>query len=765
MSLQPGTRLGPYEILAPIGAGGMGEVYRARDARLGRDVAVKVLPAALSENPEALQRFEREARALAALSHPNILTLHDLGAEDGFSYAVTELLEGEVLRDRLMRTRLAWTDAVELAQAIAAGLGAAHRKGVIHRDLKPENIYLTGYGVKILDFGLARMNVGDEHLLRPGTGTAPLETQPGRLLGTVGYMSPEQARGAPPPDARSDVFSFGALFFEMLSGRRPFDAATPAETLAAILRDEPPPLATHGPTPPPILERVVRRCLEKSAEARYASGEEVHEELRLLQRPAHASARIPTPFGAAEPEGPTAVVHRSLAVLPLHNFSRDPEQEFFADAMTDALISNLARIGALKIISRTSVMRYKGSDKPLPEIARELGVDMVMEGTVVHGGSRVRISTQLIEAATDRHLWSESYERDMSDILTLQREVARAVADEIKVQVSPRERAELRSVGPVNPQAHDAFLKGWHLLHSGSASQFLKARQFLEAARETDPNYAPIYSSLTFCYGFLAAQAIIPVSEGRAMSREAAERAIALDPESAEAHLALAYVYVNYDWDWPAAERAYRRAIELRPGWSDNHHLYARLLMTLGRMEEALGEILRAQELDPLSPLIANSAAVILRSMGRFEEALEQCRRAFDLDPHFLATLSVVGGVYREMGRHEEAVEAFGRAVELTGGNPGFIANLCQALAAAGRMDEARAQLKLLLERTDPPPVQSRHFAVAYAGIGEYETALDWLEKAFEEGSEVFLSARVDPTWAPIHSHPRFIELMRRLDV
>lgn len=765
MALNTGTRLGPYEVLAPIGAGGMGEVYRSRDSRLGREVAIKVLPAAFSQDPEALQRFEREARALASISHPNILTLHDLGAEDGFSYAVTELLEGEVLRDRMTRKPLEWIEALDIALAIASGLGAAHEKGITHRDLKPENIFLTAYGVKILDFGLARLHAEDHEFLTPGTGTMPLETQPGRLLGTVGYMSPEQARGAPPPDARSDVFSFGSLFYEMLSGRRPFDGANPAETLAAILRDAPPPLTPRGPQAPAELNRTLLRCLEKELAARYPSGRELYEALGEVPRPSQMSARIPTPFRSQPAAAAPAPEQKSLAVLPLQNLARDPSQEYFADAMTDALISNLARIEALKIISRTSVMRYKGSDKPLPEIARELGVDMILEGTVLHGGSQVRISTQLIEASTDRHLWSESYERDMSDILALQREVARSVAEEIKVKISPAEREELRSVGPVNPEAHDAFLKGWHLLHSANASQFIKAREFLEYAKGLDPDYAPTYSSLTFCYGFLAAQAMVPVAEGRARAREAAEMSLALDPNSAEAHLAMSYVYVNFDWDWPAAEKAYVKAIELRPGWSDNHHLYARMLLTLGRTEEALAQILRAQELDPLSPLIASSAAVILRAMGRFEEGLAQCERAFDLAPDFTAALSVMGGIYREMGRHDEAIEAFERAAELSNQNPGFMANLTQALGAAGRMDEARAMLRKMHERTDPPPVQSRHFAVAYAGLGENEKALEWLEIAFEEGSEVALSAMADPTWKHVRDTPRFQELMRRLGV
>ncbi len=773
MPLATGTRLGPFEVLAPIGAGGMGEVYRARDTRLGREVAIKVLPAAFSQDPEALQRFEREARALGSISHPNILTLHDLGSEDGFSYAVTELLEGEVLRDRMTRKPLSWVESLDIALSIASGLAAAHGKGITHRDLKPENIFLTAYGVKILDFGLARLNNEDLEFLTPGTGTMPLETQPGRLLGTVGYMSPEQARGAPPPDARSDVFSFGALLYEMLQGRRPFDGANPAETLAAILRDAPAPVTAHGPHLPAELARTLFRCLEKNLDARFPSASEIHSELKRVPRPSQNESPLPTPWPGnhgpnAAPSSQTTSIgspQKSLAVLPLQNLAQDPSQDYFADAMTDALISNLARIEALKIISRTSVMRYKGSDKPLPEIARELGVDMILEGTVLHGGSQVRISTQLIEASTDRHLWSESYERDMSDILALQREVARAVAQEIKVKISPAEQSELRTVGPVNPEAHDAFLKGWHMLHSANASQFSKARQFLENAAKLDPNYGPIYSSLTFCYGFLAAQAMMPVAEGRAMAREAAEKALRLDPQSAEAYLAISYVYVNFDWDWPAAEEAYIKAIQLRPGWSDNHHLYSRLLLTLGRNEEALAQIIKAQELDPLSPLIATSVAVILRCMGRLEEALDQCNRAFDLAPNFTAALSVVGGVYRELGRHDEAIETFQRAVTLTNRNPGLIANLIHGLGSSGRIDEARREMQALLDGTTPLPVQSRHFALAYVGIGEDEKALDWLETALDEGSEVFLTAKVDPAWKTIRDTPRFQAMLRRVGV
>ncbi len=472
MPLLPGVRLGPYEVLAPLGAGGMGEVYRARDTRLHREVAIKVLPATFSQDVDRLRRFEGEARAASALNHPNILTIHDFGSEGSAPYVVSELLEGETLREKLAGGRIPVRKGLDYAAQIARGLAAAHEKGIVHRDLKPENLFVTKDGrVKILDFGLAKLTLPESSavpLTEVPTQTAG--TEPGLVMGTVGYMAPEQVRGLS-ADARSDIFSLGAVLYEMLTGGRAFRGDTPVETMNAILKEDPPGGSLSTLEISPALARIVWRCLEKSPEERYQSARDLGYALEEAEASASAPPlavttavprRRPTVWfallgilaaiGASflvrsvmtrEQRREAAEPIRSLVVLPLENLSRDPEQGFFSDGMTEELIAELGKIRALRVISRTSAMRYRRTTKSVPEIAGELGVDGVVEGSVLRSGGRVRVTAQLIHAATDRHLWSESYERDLKDVLALQSDVAQAIAREIQVAVSPQEKMQL----------------------------------------------------------------------------------------------------------------------------------------------------------------------------------------------------------------------------------------------------------------------------------------------------------------------------------
>src|SRR5512140_43290 len=495
MTISVGTRLGPYEILSPLGAGGMGEVYRARDKKLDRNVAIKVLPESVAADPETLARFEREAKAVAALSHPNILSIFDFGTQDGVSYAVMELLEGETLRGKLDAGRVSQKQAVNYALQVAKGLSAAHEKGIVHRDLKPENLFVTEDGhLKILDFGLAKRTEQD----RTDETSAPTEsklTEPGVVMGTVGYMSPEQVRGLP-VDHRSDHFSFGAILYELLSGKKAFKRDTAADTMSAILKEEPPELSESGRNVSPALDRVVKHCLEKDRDNRFQSAKDIAFALReaaSLSIPSPASGtsarqripRLPTwalaLVGAVAllaallvgdvgglrrrlSRGATVARIESIAVLPLANLSGDSQQEYFADGMTEELISDLAKISALRVTSRTSVMRYRGSSKSLPEIAKELGVDAVVEGTVTRAGSQVKITAQLIDAVKDRHLWADSFQRELKDVLALQGEVARAIAGEIGVRLTPQERSRLADRKAVNPEAYEAYLRGNYYL-------------------------------------------------------------------------------------------------------------------------------------------------------------------------------------------------------------------------------------------------------------------------------------------------------------
>ncbi|MDD1633252.1 MAG: protein kinase, partial [Methylococcaceae bacterium] len=535
MRLSAGTKLGPDKIVAPLGAGGMGEVYRALDTRLDREVAVKILPEATTGDARARARFEREAKTVAALSHPNILSIHDIHLDGDVPYAVMELLEGETLAQRIARGTLHWKEAVSLGSAMAEGLAAAHAKGVVHRDLKPSNIFLTVDGrLKILDFGLARTS-------RSEAGTAETEadtvtaTEPGTVLGTVGYMSPEQIRGLP-AEATSDIFSFCCVLYEMVAGKRPFGGATAPEAMAAILRDTAQPLAEGPRAIPEELERLVAHCLEKHPEQRFQSARDLLYALRSLQTGPSAAVTVPGVGGlknrtgrvflfaaaavavaagalfsfvpSARPWPRTPSIH-SVAVLPLANLSGDPDQEYFADGMTDELITGLSKIPSIRVISRTSVMRFKGTKEPLSAIARMLGVDLVIEGSVRRSGEQVRIDAKLLEAAGERSLWASSFNRTLKDVFVLQSEVATAISREIGGRLSKTEEARLAPKKPVPPEAYEAYLKGKFYQNRLGPEDLEKARDYFEKSIKLAPDFAPAYAGLASYYITLAAEGAV----------------------------------------------------------------------------------------------------------------------------------------------------------------------------------------------------------------------------------------------------------------
>jgi TolB-like protein/Tfp pilus assembly protein PilF len=795
MTLQPGTQLGPYEIAAPLGAGGMGEVYRARDTRLDREVAIKVLPGHLAERPDALQRFQREAKAVAALSHPNILAIHDVGREEGVCYAVMELLEGESLRERLGRSALSWRKAVQIGTAIAEGLSAAHVRGIIHRDLKPENIFLTADGVvKILDFGLARM----ERPLSPDGGapaaTMTLQTQPGVVLGTVNYMSPEQVRGEP-ADARSDIFSFGSVLYEMLTGGRAFARDTGAETMTAILKEEPPEIAAMGREVPAGLDHLIRHCLEKTPEERFQSARDLAFDLKMIlttsgiPRPGAVAARSAWRAGHTVATACVAAVAilgslvalnvggwrdrlfarptpgriQSLAVLPLENLSGDPEQEYFVDGMTDALISDLARIGALRVISRTSAMRLKGTDRSIPEIARLLNVDAVVEGSVLRAGDRVRITAQLIDGPTDRPLWADSYERELRDILTLQSDVARAIAREIRVTLTPPEERRLAAAQAVDPEVHQLYLKGRYHWNKRTEAGFSKAIEYFQQAIEKDPSCALAYAGLSDAYNCLAGYGVLPAKEAFSKAKATALKAIEIDDALAEAHTSLASVKECYDWDWSGAEREYKEAIRLNPGYATARHWYATFLATLGRSQEAVAEIRRAQELDPLSPIINTNVGYVFYTARQYEQAMEECRKALELDPDFAVAHQMLGEIYGQMGKRAEAIAELERAIALSGNAAEDVAWLGRTYALGGMEDKARQALSQLERRSQEGYVAPFLFVMVYAGLGEKDHAFGWLEKAYQERDSYVVDIGVAPWADPLRDDPRFDDMLRRM--
>ena len=786
--LRPGTHVGPYEVLSLLGAGGMGEVYRARDERIGRDVAIKVLPPEFASDPDRLRRFQQEARAAGQLNHPNILAVHDVGTHESAPYIVTELLEGETLRDRLRAGDLTVRRAVETAIQIARGLSAAHERGIVHRDLKPANVFITKDGhVKILDFGIAKL-VAPRRFGEPAQATTVVEaTEEGAALGSVGYMSPEQVRGLP-VDHRSDIFSFGCVLYEMLSGGPPFKRDTAADTASAILHEDPVPLSSGIPRG---LERIVRRCVEKRPEDRFQSARDLGF---ALQAEAEALAAPSAPGPASRPRrwvwvgaaalvalgvaagslylvvsrgrsrGPGAPVPsgqiRSIAVLPLANLSGDPAQEYFSDGMTEELITSLSKISALKVISRTSVMQFKGTKKPIPEIAAALGVDGVIEGSVLRVGDRVRITAQLISATTDTHLWAESYERDLRDVLALQSEVARAVAGEIKAALTPQERAGLASSRPVNPEAHEEYLKGKFYLNKMTPEGYEKGLAHLKRAVEIDSKNPLAYAALALGYSLIGHERF---PDAFTQARAAARKAEELGGEPlAEMYLAFGMIELCSDWDYDGAKRDLQRALELNPSIGEAHRWYSWYLFLIGRRDEALAEMKRAQEVEPLTPLFAADRGWQYWWAGQNDKAIEEARKSLDLDPNFNEGLHVLGCAYSEKGMFSEAIAAHQKLATV---DPDWRWSLPRTYAQAGRKDESlRILAKILKEKPEPTGAWAGWFlAETYAALGDKDEAFRWLEAAYREHHSFMPWIKDNPAYAPLHSDPRFQSLLRRI--
>ncbi len=760
-------------------------MYRARDTRLGREVAIKVLPERLAGDPNALSRFEREARAVAALSHPNILAIHDFGEERGLRYAVTELLEGQTLRERLVRERLAWRKALEIGISLADGLSAAHARGIIHRDLKPENIFLTSNGqVKILDFGLARADaVASDQLTSAPTKSSA--TEAGTVLGTLGYMSPEQV-GGQPADTRSDIFSLGCVLYEMLAGRRAFPGESPGQIMAAILRDQPAEMAGAGTQIPEGVSRIVWRCLEKTPGERFQSAGDLSfalkeplgsgtsgaapERSRVTRRAglllaAAAVVLVGVALGLLL-RGRRAAPSRieSLAVLPLANLSGDPQQEYFADGMTEELITALAKISALRVTSRTSVMRYKSSSKSLPEIAKELGVDAVVEGSVTRSGSQVKITAQLIDASRDKHLWADSFQRDLKDVLALQGEVARTIAGEIGVRLTPQERLRLTEKKTVNPAAYEAYLRGKYHLFRRTADDARKSLAAFQQAVETQPDYALAYAGMAEAYltASGSAQGALSPKEGFPKAKAAAIRAAELDPTLGDPYVSLAWSSFVFDRDWTTAESQFQRALRLSPDYPTAHETYATFLSRMGRFDEALREARRAQELDPLSPDVNTMVGINLGLARRDGEAIPWFRRVLDMDPNFLRAHFGLGLSLVHQKRYDEAISELQKAAELSGGGAAQLAALGYACAVANRRAEALEIVAKLMERSKERYVPPAMVATVFSGLGDRDQAMSWLEKAIEERDPWLTGLKVEPMFDSLRSDPRFVDLLHR---
>ena len=753
MHFAPGTRLGPYEIVAPLGAGGMGEVHRAVDTRLGREIAIKVLPDRVSNDPDRLARFAREARAVAMLSHPHIMAIFEFGEHGGVACVAMELLEGESLRARLAAGPLPVRKAVDFALQIAAGLAAAHDKGIVHRDLKPENLFITNdEQVKILDFGLARIEQAE--LAGTVGPTLTRRTEPGHVVGTPAYMSPEQVRGQA-TDHRSDLFSLGVVMFEMLGGRQPFKNDSAVETMSAILRDEPPHLAGLNPAVPPALEPIVRRCLEKRPVERFQSARDLAFALRTYGIGSDSSGSGRGASARAAEIGP------SIAVLPFANMSSDKEQDYFCEGIAEDIISALAKIPGLRVAARASAFQFTGKAHDVARIGEALSVSTVLDGSVRTSGQHLRLTAQLINVADGYHVWSERYDREMEDVFAIQDEISASIVRALELKLVGASASKPARRHSENIEAYHWYLKGRHNWYRREKDSLINAARFFERAAEQDPAYALAHAGIGDAYTSLGIYGYEPrVAEAK--SKQALATALSLDPDLAEAHAAVGLNRFYFDWDWAGSQRALGQALALSPDYVLALCWYGFLLGCTGRHEEAVEMMQRARHLDPLSPYTHMCVGTSHFVWGHLEEAEEALRHSLEIEPDYLASHYFLGGVRSAAGKHDEAVAVLERGAYLSGRSSFYLGWLGNACAMAGRTDAARGVIRELQTRAEREYVAPTDFAMIHAGLGEIDQAMAWLEKAYTGRDPMCVWLRF-PIFRSMRGDGRFADLLGRM--
>jgi eukaryotic-like serine/threonine-protein kinase len=767
-----GQLLGTYRLQSRIGAGAMGEVYQAHDDKLNRRVAVKLIAIDLARDADRLQRFRQEAQAASSLNHPNIVVVHDFGELDGRPFIVTELVEGVTLRDRLEQGPVPIRDAIEIALQVTSALAAAHARGLVHRDIKPENVMLRPDGyVKVLDFGLAKLAQAEPaESVELGTGAAlTCLTQPGQAAGTPSYMSPEQAR-AEPVDARTDVFSVGAVLYELVTRRRAFAGESPAVIFAGILAGTPPAPTGINPNAPPELERLITKALEKDRELRYQSIADLRADLLRLRRESdagHLAASTPLgqPRGARanrsfgrralvalalmmivaslaaiytwRPRGAPADSRETrtmLAVLPFENLSEDNRQEYFANGLTEEMTAQLGQLqpSRLGVIARTSTVRYKDTKATAAQIGKELGVHYLLDGSVRRVGERVRVIAQLVDASNQTQLWSETYERPVTDVLHIQREIADHLVRSLSIQLLTA-RTGTAAAPPVNFESYDKYLLGLHEIGKGTRDGGNKAIAYFKEAAAKNPENARIHAALAQAYHAVTTYYSSP-TEVMPLARDAAQRALALDPELAAAHVSLANVRLLFDWDWSAAERGYQRALEINPNLPEANLGYATYLATLGRFDEAIARVKQAYRFDPLALESRNEALWIYYFSGRLQETVEQCRRTIDLEPAAGLPYAMLALAHADLGERAQAIRAAETAVQLSN-SPTILTTTASALARAGQRAEARQLLSRGLALAKERYVCRFNVAAADVSLGDTEQAFESLEEAYLQRS------------------------------
>jgi serine/threonine protein kinase/Tfp pilus assembly protein PilF len=767
LALAVGAKLGRYEIRSQLGVGGMGEVYLAHDTALDRKVALKILPPNLAEDNDRMSRFVREAKSASALNHPNIITIHEIGEIDGLHFIATEYIEGETLKTRLNTETLSLKSTLDIALQVVSALDAAHSAGIVHRDIKPDNIMVRRDGiVKVLDFGLLKLTGSrSSEVDSEGVTKMQVRTSAGVIMGTTTYMSPEQARGQE-MDARTDIWSFGCVLYEMLTNQQAFQGETMTDVLANIIHREPDSILAHRRNTPAELERIVARTLRKNRDERYRTAKELFDDLQQLHTRLLVEAEIirsgegervaqiqPSPFLS------------SIAVLPFANLSAEKDNEYFSEGLTDEIIMNLSKLQVLKVITRGSTMRYIKDGKTHRQIASDLGVQYLLEGSVRRYGSDLRITAQLVDAFRDEYIWAETYRGTMKDIFDIQEKVASEIAQALQIRLSPDEKQNLKKRFTENTGAYQLYLQGRFFWNKRSEEGLKTAIKYFEEAIERDPHYALAWAGIADSYSLLGEFGNISRKELYPKAEAAVNKALEIDDRLAEVHTSLASILMFRKWDWANSEKEFKLALELNPNYATAHHWYSQWFLNMGRLEESLRMISRAAELDPVSQAILKDKGLTLYYNRQYDAAIEMARKTLELDPNYAAAHRLLSLAYQAKGMFEEAIVENQKWGEFTGNKLETAVTLAQLYAVSGRTEEARTIIDDL--QRDKVVIDQIHrgLALVYTALGEVDLAFECLEKSYERHEESILTLKVDPKVDPLRSDPRFAALLKKIGI